>query len=386
MLKVAYLHTPVTAGGASKSLVLLLKSLKNQDIYKKIYYPYSTNENVLNQIKKLSDDVEQVNLNSINCNQAYKTKIKRAKKIIKEDYSWFLEKLKKDSIDILHVNSSIYPHIIKFIKENSDIKVVTHVREVVDKNCGFLSDFVTNGILKSDHIIFISENEEKPFKGNKYKSTILLNPFDFEEIKNIPENRYFKKNKEFFYVGMMGAFTKMKGQILFLKVARNILRKSKKYHFVLIGYPPKNKSIVKRIIKLFLFRPEYKDVFDFYFRLYGLKKYFTLITPVANVFPILKDLDFYVRPSLSKDPWGRDIIENMAIGNTVIATGNSNVFIENGVNGYLIDSLHEDDISKFIYKQNKLNEEIIINTIKRKCSLINFSEKMHVIYDTVRKN
>ena len=184
---------------------------------------------------------------------------------------------------------------------------------------------------------------------------------------------------------MMGAFTKMKGQMLFLKVARSLLKKSKRYHFVLIGYPKKNKSIIKRIIKLFLLRPEYKDVFDFYFRLYGLKKYFTLIPPIANVFPILKDLDFYVRPSLSKDPWGRDIIENMAIGNTIVATGNSNVFIDNGINGYLVDSMNVEDISKIIDKRFILSKDVIVKTVIRKSSIKIYSEKMQVIYDTFTK-
>ena len=50
----------------------------------------------------------------------------------------------------------------------------------------------------------------------------------------------------------------------------------------------------------------------------------------------MKLTDFLVRPSMSNDPWGRDVIEGMSLGRVVVATGNFNGFIKNGENGFLI--------------------------------------------------
>ena len=47
-------------------------------------------------------------------------------------------------------------------------------------------------------------------------------------------------------------------------------------------------------------------------------------------------MDIMVRPSCAGDPWGRDIIESMAFGKPVVATGDSEYLVKEGVTGYLV--------------------------------------------------
>jgi hypothetical protein len=95
-----------------------------------------------------------------------------------------------------------------------------------------------------------------------------------------------------------------------LKIANSIIRSTKrKVKFVLIGYPSKNKSLLIRIAKLLLLRPDYKDLFDFYYWYKGLKESVILVKTLSNPLLLINEIDIYLRPSLSMDPWGRDIIE-----------------------------------------------------------------------------
>ena len=66
------------------------------------------------------------------------------------------------------------------------------------------------------------------------------------------------------------------------------------------------------------------------------RAYIKILPYTLNVFDALKAMDIVVRPSLSGDPWGRDVIEAMALGKPVVATGTSEFYVENGVTGYLV--------------------------------------------------
>ncbi len=156
-------------------------------------------------------------------------------------------------LDILHVNTSIYPHIVKIVKEFSEVKVITHIRELIKPPGNWLFNYFVDSLSKSNHLICISKNEKKPFINRNVSTTVLPNPFDFSDSRMIQNNLYFTKEEGVVYIGMMGAFTKMKGQLLFLKIAHElIITSTHKFKFIIIGYTSKNKSLIKRIGKALL--------------------------------------------------------------------------------------------------------------------------------------
>lgn len=385
-MRVAYLLTSVSAGGATKSFLLLLKALQNTQIQTFVYYPTAIDQFLLDQISSFANGIKQVDIATINCNQAYITDKKKAKSIISQDYSWFVADLLSNEIDILHVNTTIYPHIVSLVKERSNIKVITHVRELLNSSIKYLYSYHIAQICKSDYLIFISDNEKAHFPCNK-NYLVLPNPFDFSEINNFGSSYNLNKKTDTIYIGMMGAFTKSKGQLLFLKIANSILRSTKrKVKFVLIGYPSKNKSLLIRIAKLLLLRPDYKDLFDFYYWYKGLKESVILVKTLSNPLLLINEIDIYLRPSLSMDPWGRDIIENMAVGNAVIATGVSSFYIQNNFNGLLVSSTKVDRISEKLMhlidnEQDRIEFGVrASNMIREKCSMDSYRERILEIY------
>ena len=67
----------------------------------------------------------------------------------------------------------------------------------------------------------------------------------------------------------------------------------------------------------------------------GVKSYFRFMGHQAEPEAFLKETDALIRLSRWNDPWGRDIIEAMAYGKPVIATGEYQGFIEHRKNGFL---------------------------------------------------
>ena len=86
------------------------------------------------------------------------------------------------------------------------------------------------------------------------------------------------------------------------------------------------------------------------------------------------------------DPWGRDIIENMAVGNAVIATGVSSFYIQNNFNGLLVSSTKVDRISEKLMhlidnEQDRIEFGVrASNMIREKCSIDSYKERIVKIY------
>jgi glycosyltransferase involved in cell wall biosynthesis len=70
----------------------------------------------------------------------------------------------------------------------------------------------------------------------------------------------------------------------------------------------------------------------------GVASMFRFLGHVADPERVLTHCDLVVRPSRGGDPWGRDVLEAMACGRAVMATGRYDRFVENGVTGVLHDA------------------------------------------------
>ena len=69
----------------------------------------------------------------------------------------------------------------------------------------------------------------------------------------------------------------------------------------------------------------------------GVEHMFRFLGHVADPAPVLNACDMLARPSRGDDPWGREVLEAMAAGLPVLATGTYDRFVENDVTGVLHD-------------------------------------------------
>lgn len=392
--RIGFLGNNITPGGGSASLYLLVKSLPN-DLYDKYVYASTCSSEFMKvNFLKHCHKVDVVDIKEICSCQTYdtphllflKNRLSAGKSCKK-----LLNTLIKDKIDILHINNSVFAHVTEYIKKNSSIKIVSHVRELIDHNgIGELQEYIISRINKySDSIITISDNEARMFPFHK-KLTVLANPFDFSNIDNITSD-YRKKNNidtETVLVGMMGRFSYSKGHLEYLKALKHIIDKNEGEHnflFVLIGISPP-KVGWKVLAKKILFKKDYHTEVKKFIHNNKLDNYLKLVPYTQEVFEIIKSMDIMVRPSLNGDPWGRDIIESMALEKPIVATGSSDFYIINGETGFLVSPKSHFELAEKIevlIKDKLLREKMGENgyrVVLEKCDIRKYGKKVVDIY------
>jgi len=402
-LRIAFLGNQIAWGGAAKSLLLLIKSISNQNDKLYLFVTHCSSQEMKKEFEQYVEFVKLVNLPEITSAQTQSLRDNKQnineKKLDLTQTEFFAEELNHMGIDILHINNSVFSAVYKTVKSRTNIKIVSHIREWIDWNGihqkqKFMIDSIKNN---SDAIICISNKEAQAFKQHPNLS-IIPNPFDFQEleyidknIKNIKSKLHIAENT--FLVGMMGCFDRNKGALDFLK-ALDYLKRNK-YNIedvkfiVLGGEIDTNPNVFKQSLRKILGRN------TFHYEVYRFLKKENLFNEViflsnrGNILEIVNSFDVAVRPSYSGDPWGRDIIEYMALRKPIVATGSSEFFIKNGETGFLVPPGDYSALAEKIYWlfMNK-NERIEIgqrafNHIFIKCNMEVFRSNILQVYSTL---
>ncbi len=393
-IRIAYLMHGVFYGGGTRSLYLLLKSIKNEVYDKSIFTISCHSEKIKNDFERYVNHFEIFPLDTIGYNQVSESSYLHFKLSANKSNRKFVDKLKQMKIDILHVNSSVFPQVLKSVKENSNIKIVTHVREwLTFKEGGKLQKYMIDQIYRySDAIIAISENEATPFIHHP-NIHILPNPFDFAGIQKVNGN--FREvnsiQKKTIVVGMLAHFNRYKGHIDFIKALKYLLEnQSSKYFFLFIVVGVKAKTpLWKRFVKKLLGKKDYHAEVLNYIKKYKLENHVKLIPYTHKIFEVLKEIDIVVRPAITGDPWGRDIIEAMAMGKPIVATGNSEFFVRNGENGYLVPPNQADKMAEKILDLINDPEKRILfgqkgfQKARKLCDIEEYGKKIDRIYQSL---
>lgn len=396
--KIAFLGNQMAPGGGAMSLYLLVKSL-NSNLYDKfVYVSHCRSEEMKKDIQQYCQEIRVIELKEItSCqtsNSSYLQYLKH--KLSSPKYCKdFLAFLIEQDIEILHINNSVFALVYKWVKKYTDIKIVTHVREMIHHaGIGQIQKFMIEQIYKySDAIISISDNEAIPFKGHP-NLHIIPNPFDFSKVDKINAN--FRKNngidEETILIAMLGHFARDKGHLLFLNALKELLdlkKQNKQFIFVIIGANLTRKPKWKILAKKVLLKKDYQIEVVNYIEKNNISDYVISIPYHYHVLRVLKAMDIIVRPSLSGDPWGRDIIESMALRKPIIATGSSEFYVEDGKTGYLVPPANSqkmaekiDDLINNPEKRRRFGEAGYEKVFK-KCNLNTYGDKISDIYNAV---
>jgi glycosyltransferase involved in cell wall biosynthesis len=177
----------------------------------------------------------------------------------------------------------------------------------------------------ADHLIFISENEGNRYEAllgrNSSKGSVVFNSFDASLDQQAGSD---VSSAGLFKVLYLGNLTYNKGADRLIDLALQAKsRGMKDIVFVVCGEDRGEKGEkARRTIASNAERS-------------GVTSYFRFMGHQADPIPFLKDCHALIRLSRWNDPWGRDIIEAMACGKPVIATGSYEGLVEHGTNGFL---------------------------------------------------
>jgi glycosyltransferase involved in cell wall biosynthesis len=393
-INIGFLGNQIAPGGGSTSLLLMLKSLDRSLFNVFVLTSDCASDKTRKEFEKHSQ-VVIVNrqLKQIVSCAGHKTGYfewirgivtsKKQAKIVSDFVN-------NHNIKILHINNSVFTHLYKKIKQKAKVKIISHIREQVDLyDRKILESYIIKNIIKySDEIITISDNEARPFLEKSPK--VIPNPFDFNEINGlgfVDFRKEYKLQDDEILVAMMGRFAKDKGHLLFLQVANEILKgkDNPKCKFIIIGVnPPKTK--LKLLIKRLLLRKDYRKEVEKYIQINKLENSVILVPHTSNILSLVKEMDVFVRPSLLGDPWGRDIIESMALSKPVVATGTAEFYVKDGKTGYLVNI---NEVGKFGEKMstlinNKSKREVMGNegfkVVHELCNTDIFRREIQKIY------
>jgi len=402
-LKIAFLGNQIAWGGGAKSLLLLIKSISNLHFRLYLFVTHCVSQEMEEEFKQYVEFVKIINLPEITSAQTQS--VKNNMELVYEnniDFSQvdcFADELNHLKIDILHINNSVFSLVYKTIRSKTKVKIVSHIREWIDWNgIHQKQKFIIDTLNKnSDAIICISETEAKVFNNNT-NLYIIPNPFDFQELELFEKNFVNIKSSlglddDHFIVGMMGRYQENKGFLDFLRalayLKKNYTNVSDIKFIILGGSLPSltNKFIfaLKKIMGKSTFSYNIhkflkkENLFDEVFFLSNRK----------NILEIINTFDVAVRPSYSGDPWGRDIIEYMALRKPIVATGSSEFFIKEGGTGFLVPPRDYIQLAEKIYWlfRNK-NERIQMGMaaheqIYSKCNMNEFRSKILKVYKSL---
>jgi glycosyltransferase involved in cell wall biosynthesis len=310
----------------------------------------------------------------------------------------FAQELNDLNIDILHINNSVFSLIYDTITKRTKVKIISHVREWIHWNgINFKQKFIIDAIKNnSDAIICISDVEAEVFDDYS-KLHVVPNPFDFDEIENLGLNSAIRKevglSEDELVVGMIGRAQENKGFLDFLRVANYLNRKypnMEKIKFLILGgFTPKKTNLIKVLLRKLLGKSNFSyELYKFYTK-NKLSKTVTFLNNRKNVLNVIKTFDIAVRPSYSGDPWGRDIIEYMALKKPVVATGKSEFYIKNGITGFLVEPRNFEMLGEKIFWLNKNNDrrtqmgETAFNEIFYRCNLKVFKTNINKVYESL---
>ena len=356
-MKILFIGHGLNFGGASESLYILINGLLQFGYTVKVVVPIVDDPAAKLRLENLGVPVTIIDCGQFHSNQAGRTPFYRLPLDIVKFYrnkSRLIEYIRRNSFDVVHLNSSVLAHLLKPIKKSKATNIIfIHIRELLSNQ--YDPYFIGTTLIKNinqwaDRVICISENEAARLKQNANIS-VVYNPFDFNpgEIVASSANHITEK----FKVLMMGQFHQGKGQIDFLRAIRlfidNTPELAVQCSFVLLGYMKRNKSGFLRRLKSLL-KKSYEQQFFEVLRELKLENLVEIIPYKKDIKSELESASIVVRTSISGDPWGRDIIESMSHGKAIIATGTYAGFVRPGINGELVAPCNPIEIAEALKK------------------------------------
>ena len=340
MKKILFLDTPIEPpGGGQISLLYLVKNLDNNKYDILFFMPYYCS--FCEVLKK----------------ESIKFKITPIRNLFFE--------IKNCEPDLIHSNSpttkySFYGAVFSKLLR---IPFIWHNR-VID-SAGWKERLIAK---LSSRIIVISDSVRNKFRGFEDKTIKIYNAIDFKSIKITKSKEEIKNDldiKDEFVVGIFSRLVKWKGHELFLEVAKKIIEKGFNAKFLIVGEGEERENILREIREL------------------KIEKYVLFLGYRENVYDFMNLCDIVCNFSVEPEPFGRTIIEAMALKKVVFSTnlGGPIEIIDDGVDGFLCP-LNADIIAKKIIdvlKNRDLAQKIGENAYKKAFNDFNIENQIKKI-------
>jgi glycosyltransferase involved in cell wall biosynthesis len=268
--------------------------------------------------------------------------------------------LRLEKIEIIYTNT-IKSHILGGLAGRmAGTGVIWHMRDIpVQKRPRHIMGLAA--FLLPHKIIAISKAVAAQF--NYQKTTVIHNAIDVLEIQNKAERalpveiaNLIRIGEGRPRIGIVGQIARWKGQNVFLQAAGSIIEKMPSGLFFIVGDDIFDKSGFKHELQNFVDNN-------------NLGKNVIFTGNVENIYPVMKSFDILAHCSVEPEPFGRVLIESMALGVPVIATSGGGVdeIIRHGENGLIVHTNNPEELAlamEKIYNDTILYGKISKNGLK----------------------
>ena len=247
--------------------------------------------------------------------------------------------------DVVHFNHESLAWLGGWLRPKVTAKLVFHNRTMLRPSI-FSRLQVRVMDSAADHLIFITENEQENVSklGAASPSSVIFNPvFVYDHLDDCFEEENVEKNC--FKVCCLSNFSWSRGLDRIVEVAQ-ILKKDSQKHitFIVIGDIKLSRKLPGQLGEVARNGGDFME----YASVSGVADMFDFVGHIPNPKSLLSNCDVLVKPSRESNPWGRDILEAMALGKPTISIGTYSRFIKNRKTGVLLSQYQPRELADVI--------------------------------------
>jgi len=237
------------------------------------------------------------------------------------------------TVDLIHLNHESLFLVGRWLRRRRRVPIVLHMRTMLPQTA--IARWQVRLINRYvDRVVFISENERDCFArlgGDLSRGRVIYNiarpPAEpARRHPAIPEDGRFN-------VATLANFALVRGTDRLLDVAAELKRRGRRDIRLVVAGDMRLKGRLP--VSLRAADPA-AETLDALAHARGLDDMMLFLGHVAAPEQVLVASDVLLRTSRGNDPWGRDVLEALAAGKPVIATGSYDRFVETGVTGVLL--------------------------------------------------
>ena len=245
----------------------------------------------------------------------------------------FLEDLRQETerFDVIHFNHEALFPVALWLHRRSRRPLTMHIRtNLVDTPFARLQ---TRAIAKTmDHLVFITENEAETFRrlgGRPRASSVIYNIAD---IPTAPPTRHPAVPTDGrFKIACISNYSHARGLDRLADVADALAHRGRHVLFVMAGEMALTGSMPGLLGEIGRRGGTLQD----FAAARGQSSMFLFLGHVPDPESVLAACDALAKPTRESNPWGRDILEALALGKPVLTCGRYSKFVEDGVTGIL---------------------------------------------------
>jgi len=247
------------------------------------------------------------------------------------------------SFDIVHFNHESLFLLAQWLKPRTAAKLSMHIRTNLygTSFCRWQNRTIANNI---EQLVFITENERHTFNhlaGSNKKDTVIYNivvPEDPNPHTNIPNDNRFK-------IACLSNYAWVRGVDRTAEIAVALrARNCRNIQFVMAGDMTLSHSLPGELGKTARAGGSFRE----YVEKIGVSDMFHFLGHVSDPERVLASCDALIKPTREANPWGRDIIESLAVGKPVISIGTYNTFVKDRVSGILLEKFEAAEMARRI--------------------------------------